>query len=383
MYDTKKTNIYLIAFTVVIAIIALFIIKNFIIPIIFTAILVYLFNPMYKKLKKILKSHIISSFLTIILILIIIITPLSLTIWNVNKEFNNIQDIEITTTLEKYSTQINEKFNTNLDLTQNYNSLIANSKTYLNEVIIKSFPIFLFNLFIIMFLLYYFQKNYEEENCYIKMLIEKTKLNKFSKKIEKLLDGIIYGQLFVRIIQASIGTILFLIIGINGAIIWGILLFFAAFIPTIGTGIIWIPLLLINILKGNYTLSLYILTTGIIVSTLDNLLLPYIISTKTNIGPVTTLISIIGGIQLFGIYGIILGPFFLGLLFLLLEEFFFQIKIQNPNLQRYIWSENERKKYKDLKTDAAKKEFERLMRKKQINLEQRTINKTQKFTYKI
>ena len=232
-----------------------------------------------------------------------------------------------------------------------------------------------------MFLLYYFQKSYEKENCYLKMLIKRTKLSKFSIKIQKLLDGIIYEQLFVRMIQSALGTILFLIIGINGAIIWGILLFFTAFIPTIGTGMIWIPLLLINMIKGHYTISLYIFLTGIFISTIDNLLLPYIISTKTNIGPVTTLISIIGGIQLFGIYGIILGPFFLGLLFLLLEEFFFQIKTQNPNLERYIWKENERKKYKELKTNAAKKEFERLMRKKQIHKEQEQTKKKRNYTY--
>jgi len=198
-------------------------------------------------------------------------------------------------------------------------------------------------------------------------------LIKWNNKIKKLLNGIIYGQILVRLIQAAIGTILFTIVGIKGAVIWGILMFFAAFIPLVGTALIWGPIGLLYLLQNEYQISIYIFIIGAIVSSVDNLLLPYFISEKTNIGPILTLISILGGLQLFGIYALILGPFILGLFLVTIEELLMQIKRDNPGIKRHIWTKKERERFKSLKTEKAKKEFIEMMHRKYV-LEEKQAN---------
>jgi len=176
-------------------------------------------------------------------------------------------------------------------------------------------------------------------------------------KLKALIEGVIYGQVLVRFIQAVIGTLGFVLIGLNAAFLWGILIFFAAFLPLIGTGLIWGPLVVLTYLKGQYLLSLGVFIIGIIISIIDNILLPYFISEKTNIGPVITLISIIGGLELFGFYGIILGPFILGCFLVLIEEVLHEIRSSNSTYKKYVWAESERKKYRSLKTSLSREKF--------------------------
>lgn len=364
MYKFKEQNLYLLSFILFLAVISLFIIKNFIVPIIFTAILVYIFHPAYNKLILVLRSHMLTSFILVIFILSLIIIPTVFTYIQISKEFSTLDDNQIQDSLDKFSININERYGIDVNLTKEYTSLVTKSKTYVRNTLFNAIPIFIFNLFIIIFLFYYFLKNYQSESTYFEIIFRQKMFKGFKEKIDKLINGIILGQILVRLIQSAIGTALFLFIGVKGAIIWGILMFFAAFLPVVGTALIWGPLMIVSIVNGNYDAGIYLFITGLIVSTIDNLLLPLFIADKTNMGPVITLISIIGGLQLFGIYGLILGPFFLGLLFIFFEEFIFQFKEDNPEIKRYVWSDEERKKYRKLKTEFAKQQFIRMIDKR-------------------
>lgn len=87
------------------------------------------------------------------------------------------------------------------------------------------------------------------------------------------------------------------------------------------------------------------------ISSIDNILIPYIISEKTKIGPIITLISILGGIKLFGIFGIILGPLFLGILLVMIYDTLAILREKNPRLRKFIWTEKERVEYRKLKNE--------------------------------
>jgi len=373
MYKFQKQDIYIIGLMIILSIVSFLIIKDFIVPLMFTGILVYLFYPAYKKINKYLKNHFITSMLSILLILVIIIFPIIFTIVEVSEQFSVLENEQIANSLDTLSEKINSQYNLNVTLSTEYYKLVEEANVFIVQLIYTGLPKFVFNIFIISFFFYYFLKNYENESQYLKTLVKKDVLIKWNNKIKKLLNGIIYGQILVRLIQAAIGTILFTIVGIKGAVIWGILMFFAAFIPLVGTALIWGPIGLLYLLQNEYQISIYIFIIGAIVSSVDNLLLPYFISEKTNIGPILTLISILGGLQLFGIYGLILGPFILGLFLVTIEELLMQIKRDNPGIKRHIWTKKERERFKSLKTEKAKKEFIEMMHRKYV-LEEKQAN---------
>lgn len=108
-------------------------------------------------------------------------------------------------------------------------------------------------------------------------------------------------------------------------------------------------------------MAVIILILGLIISTIDNLLMPFILSSKVSMGPIITLVSIIGGISLFGLYGIILGPFFVGFLFVLIQEIIYEVSSEVPGVKKYVWTAEEREQYRNLKTPVAKEEFSRML----------------------
>jgi predicted PurR-regulated permease PerM len=364
MITIRKKTFYNLLLVLVLGIISLLIIKSFIIPLIFTGILVYLFHPAYKKLIKIFRNHALTSLIMIIIILLIVIVPLTLIITEVSSEISTLEGIDIDESLNVASININERFNTNLNLTSQYHEVLGIVNNELSDLFYKKLPSFVFNVFVIVFFFYYFLKNYERESEYFKVFFERIRLFKINYKVKRLINGIIYGQILLRFLQALVGGLLFFFIGLEGAFLWGLMMFFAAFLPLVGTALIWAPLMFIQLILGDYNMAIYIFLIGIVVSLIDNLLFPFIISERINIGPVVTLISILGGIELFGIYGVILGPFFLGLLFVFLDELFLRFRDDKEVRKRYVWTRDERDKYKSLKTNIAKEEYTRMLNKK-------------------
>jgi predicted PurR-regulated permease PerM len=363
MKEIKDKNFYVFFIILILAIISLLIIKSFILPLVFTGILVYLFHPIYKIFIKVFKNHFITSILMILIIIVVIIIPFLLIISEISNEISTLDEINMTASFSQGSKYINDKFSLNINLESEYQSFISKIQKEISIFIYQKLPYFLFNIFIIIFFFYYFLKNYNKESEYFKLFFEKMKIFKINYKIKKLVNGIIYGQILIRFIQALTGGVLFFLIGVNGAFLWGVLMFFASFLPIIGTGLIWGPLVFIKIMTQEYDLALYIFIIGIFISVLDNILVPFIISNRINIGPVVTLISILGGIELFGIYGIIIGPFALGLLFVFLDDLLLKLKEDKEIKKRYVWTIQEREKYKSLMTKQAKEEYIRMLNK--------------------
>jgi len=140
---------------------------------------------------------------------------------------------------------------------------------------------------------------------------------------------VIYAQLFVALVQGVVGTIGFYIFGVPFPLLLGILLAFLALIPTIGTAIIWFPASLFLILSGYFSHDPWMLGKGIglffygllIISVIDNILLAKIVHAKANISQIAVIIGVIGGIGLFGIPGIFIGPILLPLLITYFETF--------------------------------------------------------------
>ncbi len=356
MLAIKKIDILILVITFFLFILSFVIIKSFVIPLLFTILLVYILNPIYKKLIKKLKNHALTSLIIISTFILLFVSPIVFTVITLSSDFSNFENPNFIKKLDNLNEKINNKYKINLDLKQQFKTAIDKVNKVFNSMLLKV-PEFFFNIFIIIFFYYYFSKDYSLEVRYLKNIFRGKKIKYIQKKLEDLIEGLIYGQILVRFIQALLGTIGFLIFGINNALLWGVLLFFVAFIPIIGTGLIWGPLAIFALLKEEFTISLGIIIIGIIISSIDNILLPYFISEKTNIGPVLTLISIIGGLEFFGFYGIILGPFFLGLLLVLIDEILFEIRQINPKSKKFIWKTDERKKYKQLKTEEDKKKF--------------------------
>ncbi|MCB0636105.1 MAG: AI-2E family transporter [Lewinella sp.] len=117
------------------------------------------------------------------------------------------------------------------------------------------------------------------------------------------------GTVIVAVVQGSLGGILFAGVGIDGALFWGILMTFFAFLPVGGSGLVWGPAAIILLIQGQIWQGIVIILVGsLLIGLVDNLLRPLLVGRDTKMPDYLILLSTLGGIAWFGLSGFVLGP---------------------------------------------------------------------------
>ena len=133
--------------------------------------------------------------------------------------------------------------------------------------------------------------------------------------------SVIYGQIVVGIIQGIIVGLGFFIFNVPNPLFLTLLAILAGMFPIIGTAIVWIPVIIYLFIAGSIFPAIGVAAFGIVSSVIDNILKPIIVSRRTRMHPLLILIGMVGGLLLFGIFGIILGPLILAYVLILLEVY--------------------------------------------------------------
>lgn len=149
--------------------------------------------------------------------------------------------------------------------------------------------------------------------------------DKLLTEIENVSKSAVTGSFLTAIAQGIAGGIG---MGISGfpAFFWGTMLAFASFIPMVGTALIWIPACLYLLLTGELYLALFLFIWSLaIVGSIDNFLRPFLMQGSTGMSSIMIFFSLLGGLHLFGLIGLIYGPIIFALtavLFTMYEEEF-------------------------------------------------------------
>ena len=119
----------------------------------------------------------------------------------------------------------------------------------------------------------------------------------------------IKGTVIIGMCQGMICGIAFAIAGIEGPVFWGSLMAVMSIIPAFGTAVIWFPALLILALSGNFTgVIILLILCGAVAGNLDNILRPRLVGKDTEMHDLFVLFGTLGGLSMFGLLGIIIGP---------------------------------------------------------------------------
>ena len=112
----------------------------------------------------------------------------------------------------------------------------------------------------------------------------------------------------------------FLIAGVPGALVLGIVTFLLSLIP-MGPPLVWIPATAWLAWKGDYTYAVFLGVWGtFVISGVDNVLKPYLISRGGNLPLVIVLLGVFGGLIAFGFIGLFIGPTLLAVAYSLLMD---------------------------------------------------------------
>lgn len=119
----------------------------------------------------------------------------------------------------------------------------------------------------------------------------------------------VLGRFVVAGVQGVLSGLAYWLLGVPAPALWGILTMFMALIPAFGAVLVWAPIAVYLGLTGHWgKAALLAVWGGGVVSLIDNILYPILVGTRLRYHTATILLSILGGVALFGLTGIILGP---------------------------------------------------------------------------
>jgi predicted PurR-regulated permease PerM len=169
------------------------------------------------------------------------------------------------------------------------------------------------------------------ENVRLSIPLPGKRAEEMLSHVTDVVRATIYGGLVVAAIQGTLGGLLFWAVGLPSPVLWGAVMAFFALIPLLGAFVVYIPAAVVLFAGGSYIKALVLLGVGIgLVSQIDNILRPMLISGKTQMHPLLLFFSIAGGVSVFGLLGLVLGPVIAAIFIALLEVYRIALSTPEP-----------------------------------------------------
>ncbi len=139
--------------------------------------------------------------------------------------------------------------------------------------------------------------------------LERGVATRLADKFVAVVRATIKGSGVVALVQGALGAITFWIIGLPAALLWGVIMAIAALLPAVGPAIIWGPVAIYLLATGAIWQAAVVIASGVLVIGLaDNILRPLLVGRDTGIPDWLVLVTTLGGIDLLGLSGIVVGP---------------------------------------------------------------------------
>jgi len=316
------------------------ILKPFLSPIAWAIVLSLVFYPVYAFLLKYIKWRAIASFITLIMILIVIVGPFSYLSLLLAKELKHISDYLEEGRLEAIhralehpaASSVINGIRSIFDITEAEidkaivegilkfgKELVERITSGLGNIISVSLN-FIFMCFSVFFIL-------KDGTGFLKrirdyMPFSEEQKDRLTRQIRDIIISTVYGGVVVAIIQGTMGGVAFSLLGIPSPVVWGLAISVASFIPLLGAFAVWGPATVYLFIQGEVLKGIILAIVGVFgISLIDNILKPIIIGSRTKMPILVIFFSVLGGIKLFGLIGLIIGPLVLALFVSVVEIF--------------------------------------------------------------
>jgi len=340
MAANKFYFITLIALVLLLGYLSYQILQPFLFPIAWAIVLSIVFYPLYAYTLRFVKLKSIASLITLGIILLIIFGPFSYISYLLINELQDISGYVNTGKLEELKNSIHHpsiqtvvnKITATLNITEaELDKTIVDGISRLGKEIIGKITsrlgdivtVFL-NFVLMVFSIFFILKDGPDFLSKIGdyMPFSKEQKGKLKIQIRDIIVSTIYGGVAVSLAQGTIAGASFYFLGISNPVFWGLATSIASFIPLLGASVVWVPATVYLFIKGALLKGVVLALIGIFgISLVDNILRPIIIGSKTKMPVLVIFFSILGGIKLFGLIGIIMGPLVLAIFVSVIEIF--------------------------------------------------------------
>lgn len=175
---------------------------------------------------------------------------------------------------------------------------------------------------LVIFTLYYLFRDSAtiRQAVYDSIPIEEAKTHDIAVRTKAVIGATVYGSLLIAAIQGALGFFIFWVLGLPSPLLWGVVMFFLSMIPMAGAFLVWAPAALYLALTGAFTQAMILVAWGVIVvGSIDNVLSPRLVGKRAKMHELLIFFGVLGGVSVFGVIGVVLGPVLVAVTLALLE----------------------------------------------------------------
>ncbi len=327
MRDDRVNQFVVVLLVVFISAVFLSMIRSFLMAIFIAGIFSALSRPIYHWLAKKLKGRrSLASILTLLLIIIVVVLPLGVLTGVVTGQAIKVSQ----TAVPWVKTQLSQPgaLSEFLETIPYYDKIAPHSELILRKAgeLVGSMSQFLvnnlssaamgavnllFTLFVWLYTMYFFLMDGDKllEKILYYLPLEDNDEQQMLERFTSVTRATLKGTAVIGILQGGLAGLAFWVVGIPSAAFWGVIMVVLSIIPSVGTALVWVPVALILGFGGavGKAVGLFVFC-GLLVGSLDNLLRPILVGKDTQMHELMIFFGTMGGIFMFGMVGVIIGP---------------------------------------------------------------------------
>jgi predicted PurR-regulated permease PerM len=178
-------------------------------------------------------------------------------------------------------------------------------------VVLRNVLVLIVDLFVMLFALFFLFRDADLIMDIVRRALpfEEPNRGRMIAQARELVHSTVTSGLIVAAVQGLLGGLAFAVLGISAPVFWGIMMAFFALLPFVGASVIWGPAAIWLLVVGEVGRGVILVGLGAgIVGTADNFLLPVLLSGRARLNGLLVFISLLGGLAVFGLLGLVLGP---------------------------------------------------------------------------
>lgn len=175
-----------------------------------------------------------------------------------------------------------------------------------------------------LFTLFYFLKDNRAigDTVFDFLPLEKAQSQAVFLRCQQILQASVQGVILIAAIQGALGGLAFWVLGVPSPILWGVIMFVLSMIPALGAFLVWVPAAIFLGATGHWGKAIALVVWGgVVIGSVDNFLRPRLVGKKTGMHDLVIFFSVLGGLQVFGILGLFVGPVVVAIALSIVEVF--------------------------------------------------------------
>jgi predicted PurR-regulated permease PerM len=188
--------------------------------------------------------------------------------------------------------------------------------------VVGGFVGFVVEVFFVIFTMYYLFRDGERLRAaaYDMVPLSGKQAREIFDRTGEVISASVYGVLVIAVIQGVLGGLAFWVLGLPSPLLWGVVMIFLSMIPMLGAFLVWVPAAIYLALTGHWVSAVILTVWGaLVIGSVDNFLRPKLVGERTRLHELLIFFSVLGGLQVFGVLGIVLGPVIVAITIALLD----------------------------------------------------------------